>query len=457
MGKSPLILAALAKDAVPALDFVQVVPLQQRGDGYFDSACLTGTNGSHYVVKMARNQEAGLMLDTELMVLRSLAAFRGRLPFEITKLLGETKDAFGKRALLFSFVYGNHTDIDRMGGDDPIATSLADALAAIHSLPLGTVEDAGLPQYSPAEIVRGRVAELDRAAQTGKVPAVLLNRWEQALEDINLWRFNPTVVHGHVDGENFLSLNGNISGVLYWNDMHIGDPAEDFSWIVGYGGEDFAYSSLLEYGRLRGTDDNLRARAQLYSEMQVARYLLDSIARNDQDNIDHAVGIFQTYVADIESDLMPAIGPKPLAAPAPVAAPVSTFAAPVSDVVAFEAAEFVDVAQSVVADDLFLNPATEFLATEEAPEVFLPMPVVDPAEVEPESVNIFKSVFDESYNHKALFGETGPIDLAEQSAEVDSALDDATKPIDLPDQAIEADSTEVETAEDQAASKGELF
>jgi macrolide phosphotransferase len=64
MGMSPLILAALAKDAVPALDFVQVAPLEQRGDGFFDSACLTGSNGSHYVIKMARGQQAGLVMDT---------------------------------------------------------------------------------------------------------------------------------------------------------------------------------------------------------------------------------------------------------------------------------------------------------------------------------------------------------------------------------------------------------
>jgi len=439
MGMSPLILAALAKDAVPALDFVQVAPLEQRGDGFFDSACLTGSNGSHYVIKMARGQQAGLVMDTELMVLRSLNPHRARLPFEITKLLGETRDSKGKRALLFSFVYGNHTDIARMGGDSPISTSIANALAAIHGLPLATVEENGLPSYSPADIVRLRVSMLDRVAQTGKVPAVLLNRWEQALEDVNLWRFNPTVVHGHVDGETFLSSDNGISGVLTWQNLHVGDPAEDFSWIVGYGDDDFAYSTLLEYGRLRGNDENLRARAQLYSEMHIAEYLLEALAKGDEEGVDFAVGAFQTFVADIEAGLLPSVGPKPLAVDVPVIAATSGFeesiagfeasAASLVESNGFEPATFVDAAQAVVSDDLLLDPAAEFLSTEEPAEA-LPMPValdeVDPAEVDIEAVNIFKPVVDDSYNHKNLFDETGPISLS---------ASDATAPIDLPKEA----------------------
>ena len=58
MGKSPLILAALAKDAVPALDFVQVTPLSGDSVGFFDSALLTASTGAHYVMKMARGQQA---------------------------------------------------------------------------------------------------------------------------------------------------------------------------------------------------------------------------------------------------------------------------------------------------------------------------------------------------------------------------------------------------------------
>ena len=447
MGISPLILAALAKDAVPALDFVQVAPLEQRGDGFFDSACLTGADGSHYVIKMARGQQAGLVMDTELMVLRSLNPHRARLPFEITKLLGETRDAKGKRALLFSFIYGGHTDIARVGGDSPLSTSMANALAAIHSLPLGTVEENGLPSYSPADILKRRVSELDRAAQTGKVPAALLSRWEQALEDVNLWRFNPTVVHGHVDGETFLSSDNGISGVLAWQNLHIGDPAEDFSWIVGYGDDDFAYSTLLEYGRLRGNDDNLRARAQLYSEMDIADYLLEAIAKGDEDGIDFAIGSFQTFLADIEAGLLPSVGPKPLAFDVPAPVEASSF----ETVSGFEPAAFVDAAQAVVADDLLLNPASSFLETEEIDEA-LPMPVAledsDPAAVDIESASIFKPVVDSSYNHKNLFDETGPIDIS---------ADDATAPISLPPVVSE----EAETDEDNPASRttenGELF
>ena len=48
MAKSPLILAALAKDAVPHVNFTQVNSLSSGVGGAFDTALLTATDGKHY-------------------------------------------------------------------------------------------------------------------------------------------------------------------------------------------------------------------------------------------------------------------------------------------------------------------------------------------------------------------------------------------------------------------------
>ena len=470
MGKSPLILAALAKDAVPALDFVQVTPLSGDSVGFFDSALLTATTGAHYVMKMARGQQSALALDTELVVLRSLSAYRSRLPFEITKLVGETKDANGKRALLFNYVYGQPTDIARLGAEDALSTSLADAIAAIHSLPLGVVEDSGMPVYSPSDVVRARTAELDRLAQTGKVPASLLSRWETALEDVNLWRFNPTVVHGDVSGDNFVNLNGAISGVLGWHNLCISDPAEDFSWILGTGGDAFAYNVLLEYGRLRGTDENLRARAQLYSEMEVGRWMLHGVEVGDAAIVDDAASMLQMQVADLESGNLPPIGPKQLA-PATSAGcsgegfSGDAFGDAVDGFAGSSPAEFVDVAQAVVVDEFVLNP----FETDEQPSSVNRASdadddyVFDSTAPRTEPVNIFAAPelgeVDDATKPIPLPPLEEPVETVEL-AEIDLEISDATAPIEI----VKTASSEAESAESpaedddsDAPKNGELF
>jgi len=450
MAKSPLILAALAKDAVPQLDFVQAMPLTQGYGGHYDSAVLTATDGSHYVIRQARDESAALELDTELVVLRALSPFRSHFPFEITKQIGETRDANNQRAHVFSFVYGIQLDMGNLPGNSPLANSIANALAAIHSLPKSVVENNGLPVFTAEQIIRERTAEMDRIAQTGRVSAVLLNRWERALEDVNIWRFQPTVIHGEANLNNFLTLDETISGVLGWHSLQIGDPASDFTLVQANATDDFAYSTLLEYEALKGGDENFRARSQLYTELGLGRYLLWALAQNSEAEIADATKYLDDLVADIEAGIVGPIGPKPLGTEADLTSvPVTEFLGGPLDT----PAGFVDAGQALVADEFITSP----------------MPFADgehdPAEVDPASANLFKPVVDSSYNHKNLFGETAPIPVvgggsADSQPAAPSFSDDATAPIPvLSDDAtapIEVVAAEG-SAEESEPKNGELF
>jgi macrolide phosphotransferase len=432
MGRSPLILAALAKAAVPALNFSQVKPQSFNNDGHYDSALLTATNGDHYVIKMPSAPRFALDLDTEMVAIRSINAdLRARLPFEITKQIGETKDERGNRAILLSYVYGNSVDLTRLHGTDPVLGSLAGALAAIHSLPLSVVENSGLPTYTPAELIRENVARLDRAAQTGMVPPALLSRWEEALEDVNLFRFNPCVVHGDFVGETVLEIDGAISGVLGWRSLRISDPALDLAWIVGAGNPDAAYTVLLEYSRLRGTavDDNLKQRAALYSELNVADWLVYGLANNDQEVVDSALGQLQQYVADIEQGAAESITPRGLGQQSAGVLELDDF-----DIVS--PAAFMDNSQEVV-NDSFFTP----IPIDETPTAPIAMPVIADEAVGTEEQAVFEpaaesaapetqeiliaelieeevievdgpvAVPGDNYDHGKLFAETAPINL----------------------------------------------
>jgi aminoglycoside phosphotransferase (APT) family kinase protein len=282
---------------------------------------LTATTGEHYVVRIANTQSAGAEQEVELQALRALGAEgRAALPFKITTLLGETKDDKGARALIFDFVYGSPTDVGSIDGDSELARNIGLAIAAIHKLPLAVVENAHLPEFQPEDILRARTAELDRFAATGKVPSVLLSRWEAVLEDSTLFRFQPTVVHGSLNGDTVLEDGGReVAGVLAWSSLRISDPAEDLSWILGSENDPFADAVLAAYSANRpGVDPSIRQRAVMYSEFERARWLMHGVNKGDQSIIDDAVEMLGTLAGDVEAGVIGRLTAAPIAAMAAV-------------------------------------------------------------------------------------------------------------------------------------------
>ena len=386
MAKSPLILAALAKDACRHLDFVQVKSLNAGADGAFDTALLTATTGEHYVVRIANTQSAGTEQEVELQALRALGAEgRAALPFKITSLIGETRDDKGARALIFDFVYGSPIDVSSVNGDSELARNVGLAIAAIHKLPLGVVENAHLPEFQPEDILRARTAELDRFAATGKVPPVLLSRWEAVLEDSTLFRFQPTVVHGALNGDTVLEEDGrSVAGVLAWSSLKISDPAEDLSWILGSENDPFADAVVAAYSANRANvDPSIRQRAVLYSEYERARWLMHGVNKGDQSIIDDAVEMLETLAQDVEAGVIGRLTAAPIAAF--VAEPI------VEDVVEgfasfeadgeFEIIEINEVVETDDADDEFevveVSDATAAIEIVSDSDVDVEVPIVD--------------------------------------------------------------------------------
>lgn len=315
MARSPLILAALAKDAVPQFDFAQVKNLDGGSSGAFDAALLTAKSGEHFVVRMANSASAGTELEAEIRAIKTFTpVVRLNLPFEISQLLGDTKDANGERAMVFSFVYGNPIDIAQVQPISELTLSIATAIAAIHKLPSEIVQNAGFPELDASSNLKFRVSELDRAAQTGKVPPVLLQRWESALEDVNLFRYQPTVTHGSLNGASVLELDGKVSGVLHWSGLRISDPAEDLAWILGGAAPELSRNLMARYFEARpGSDSNIWPRALLYSELELTRWLLHGYSTGNQEIIEDAVGMLLVLTEEVESGKAERIHPAPLA------------------------------------------------------------------------------------------------------------------------------------------------
>jgi aminoglycoside phosphotransferase (APT) family kinase protein len=311
-----LILAALAKDAVPQFDFAQVKHLDGGTSGAFDAALLTAKSGEHFVVRMANSASAGTELEAEIRAIKTFTpVIRLNLPFEVSQLIGDTQDSDGQRAMVFNFVYGNSIEIAQVEAISDLTLSIATAIATIHKLPLELVQSAGFPELDPASNLKYRVSELDRAAQTGKVPPVLLQRWESALEDVSLFRYQPTVIHGSLNGHSMLELDGKVSGVLHWSGLRIADPAEDLSWILGGAAPELSRNLMARYYEARpGADSNIWPRALLYSELELNRWLLHGYSTGNQEIIEDAVGMLLVLTEEVESGKAERLHPAPLAA-----------------------------------------------------------------------------------------------------------------------------------------------
>jgi macrolide phosphotransferase len=305
MARSHLTLAALATSAVADLDIVSAQGFGSPG-GDFDAAILTGRDGRHWVIRVPRSERAEQEQSADLVALRALSAgVRARLPFTVSTFAGQVP-VDGTRAVVSEFVYGSKVPLGSMSIE--LAASIGSAIAAIHSLPPNVVIDAGLPSHSSVESLRAVVAVMDRAAATGLVPAALLGRWERASEEATLWQFTPTVINGALGSDSFLSANDDVTGMLGWHALRVGDPAADLQWLIG-AGEDIADSAFAAYSHARGAvDRQLRTRASLLSELEIAKWLLHGTESRSTEIVDDAVGMLSALVDETTRDLMNPIG-----------------------------------------------------------------------------------------------------------------------------------------------------
>lgn len=307
MAKSPLILAALAKSAVPALEIVKVTRLHGAESGLFDSAILSDQTGQHYVVRIPQTPTATLELDVESQVLKALSpAVRERLPFRVTNIVGETFDDKRRRTVVFEYLYGSPLNLSRLSGTHKLTASIGESIAAIHKLDQTIVETSGLPHFDLATTMRRRLNELDSIAMTGMVSKSLLERWQDALEDVALFRFQPAVVHGELNEDTVLEQDQQVSAVLNWGNLHIGDPAEDFAWIMGNAATDVVEGARMAYHQAIGaTDSTLLQRAQLYFELDCGRWLMHVQKSGDSAELEDANHIVATLAQQLEDGTLP--------------------------------------------------------------------------------------------------------------------------------------------------------
>jgi aminoglycoside phosphotransferase (APT) family kinase protein len=268
--------------------------------GAFDAVELRSTDGRRLLIRAPRSQSAESEQSADLVALRALTpGIRSRLPFAVPEFVGQAPLG-PTRAVVTEFIPGAVRSADELTANPPLATAIGQAIAAIHSLPPGFVGEAGLPRRTAAEAREAAVAVIDRAADTGRLPAALMRRWEEATDDETLWRFAPTVVNGQLGAESFLVDGDEVTGVVGWSGLAQDDPARDLHWVLTSTGP-AAEDALTAYvaARSGGADSELARRALLYAELELARWLLHGVDTHDDAVVDDAVALLDGLVASV--------------------------------------------------------------------------------------------------------------------------------------------------------------
>lgn len=302
MARSHLTLAALATSAVPGLDVVHTSGFG-AGRGEFDSAIVTDQDGGRWVVRMPRTERAEQEQSADMVALRALGAgVRSRLPFDIPGFAGQI-GASGTRAVVYSFVPGSRVDLGRAGV--ALATDIGRAIAGVHALPVSVVSDAGLPTRTSIDCLRDAATVVDHALATGLVPAMLGTRWEDALEDTTLWQFQPTVANGSLAARSVLVDGDRVVGILGWQELRVTDPARDLHWVLALHDPTAVDAAFDAYVHARGVHDRqLRRRATIYAELEVARWLLFGKETRSTEVVDDAVEMLHAIVDDLQHEFL---------------------------------------------------------------------------------------------------------------------------------------------------------
>jgi aminoglycoside phosphotransferase (APT) family kinase protein len=281
--RSPYALAALAS-TLPGIEPVGVQQVPNAPENEFDVAFVQDRTDRRWVVRSPRTPAAAARMEAAITLLGLLSR---RVTFSVPAPRGLVELKEGGRAAVYPYLPGRNVDFARIPAGRGVAVEIGRTLAALHNVDPALYDEAGAPVYDADAVRTRRLGDLDRAAETGRVPTTLLSRWERALEDVTLWRYAPTPIHGDLTGDEVLVsfddpedvTSAKVRGLTGWEDARVGDPADDFASLVAECTPE-ALESVMEaysHARIERPDANLLVRARLASEMALLAELQRAI------------------------------------------------------------------------------------------------------------------------------------------------------------------------------------
>ncbi|MDP6716320.1 MAG: phosphotransferase, partial [SAR202 cluster bacterium] len=236
------------------------------------------------IFRFPRRPDVTQQLEWEMELLPKLA---DALPVRVPNIEYVAKQNLGDPPMFVGYpkIPGSGLDSQKLedsGARAPVVKSIADALSALHSIPLDGLSDhpmSGNPDPRSADGWRDKYYRLFEFAQNTVFPRLSLETqrreirtWQEFLEDDSNFDFLPVLVHQDLNAEHVITdyAKGTVSGIIDWGDCGFGDPALDFVGLADGLGEDFATEVLANYTR---PDESIMSRARFYGLVVAYHYI----------------------------------------------------------------------------------------------------------------------------------------------------------------------------------------
>lgn len=185
---------------------------------------------------------------------------------------------------------------DQAIADIARASSLAQALATLHSAAPESISEAGFPVEDPSRFQFQILERLDQAAATGRVPADLLQHWEEEFERVSLWRFLATPIHGAIDETSVYTDQERVLALSGIERLRVSDPAIDLAAASALIDPAAVPTFFSEYRNSRPrADEHVITRAELLAEFAVLDWLLEAVDSGDEEAVQDAGELLSSF------------------------------------------------------------------------------------------------------------------------------------------------------------------
>ncbi|MGE7761978.1 phosphotransferase [Peribacillus sp. NPDC097895] len=263
---------------------IELNVIKQLGEG-FDNTVIQ-INGE-FVFRFPRRPIAVTLIQVENQLLPSIA---GTLPLDIPEPV-----YFGKPSTIYPYPFTGYKIVK---GHLPVEGSVANKvesakrfahfLKVLHSFPVEKARSLGvqpdglrrLDVYFRQKSLMENVSTLLKLGYNEQAYAV--KDFVERLGDVDV-QHPITLVHGDIHIRNVL-LNGEgiLTGIIDWGDVHIGNPAIDFSFLYSYFPKEARQSFFEIYGEIEKETESLARFRAIYMLVTLLVYGID---RHDEELI----------------------------------------------------------------------------------------------------------------------------------------------------------------------------
>lgn len=236
------------KDCFPQIDIDSARPIVEGWDSF-----VLEVNGE-LIFRFPRRSQVAVQLAKEIELLPRLGE---HLSVPIPRFDFICKDP-GAVARFVGYPKIQGVPLNELSPDlalsESMARQLARFLSELHSFPVATALQAGLPDNTPSSWwaeYRDLYARIEAEVLPLLSPRAqynLCSLWEAVLSRTAVG-FGPTLVHRDLGSEHIICdrTHGSLTGIIDWGDAEIGDPAIDFVGLLHSYGREFVERVLASY------------------------------------------------------------------------------------------------------------------------------------------------------------------------------------------------------------------